>query len=148
MRPRDRRSKGQKVKDKRLYDIEYRKRNRDLLKAKQQAYHLKTYDPDKERIKRKERMPRHVEYCRQPEYKRWKREYDRQYRAKKYGPFAESYMLTIDLNRAIKGRMTNEQIKWENGTFNKAHFRASKANETERSRPRFRRPNHSAADGQ
>lgn len=142
-------TKAQKVEEKRIYDAAYRHENLATIKARKRAYHKRTYDPAKARIERKKKMARHVEYCRRPEYKRWKREYDRRYRAKEFGPFAEAYMLTIDLNREIKGRMTNHEIKWENKTSNKAQFRRREAKEKERSRPRFRysRRGHSATVG-
>lgn len=132
-------TKAQLVEEKRLYDIQYRARNPGARKAQKAAYHKRTYDPVKAAEYRKTRMPAHVEYCRRPEYKRWKSGYDRKYRAKKdYGPFAEIAMLTVDLNREIKGRMTNHEIRWENKTSNKAQFRARAAQEEERSRPRQR----------
>lgn len=130
--------KAQRKLEKRLYDQERRIIKRDEIKAKKRAYNLANYDPEKERVKRKARMPRHVEYCRRPEYKRWKREYDRRYRASDYGPFAEAYLLTVDLNREIKGRMTTHEIKWQNETSNKAQFRRRADKEKGRSRPRSR----------
>lgn len=142
---------AQRKMEKRLYDQAYRRRHRAMLKAKKRAYHLATYDPETERVKRKRRIPLHVEYCRRPEYKRWKSQYDRNYRAKKlFGPFAEAALLTVDLNREIKGRMANHEIRWENQTANKSQFRARTAKEEERSRPRHRdrRRDHSPPDGQ
>ena len=143
-------TKAQKIAEKKAYDAEYRKKNLAMLKAKKHEYFQRTYDPAKAAEYRKGRMPLHVEYCRQPEYKKWKREYDRQLRAKEYGPFAEVYLLSLDLNREIKGRMTNEEIKWQNGTANKTQFRkrAVKGGQ-ERSRPRYRnrRDRHQAAHG-
>lgn len=134
-----------------VYDAEYRKRNRALLKAKKHAYFVRTYDPAQARVERKKRAGAHAEYCRRPEYKRWKSTYDRKHRSEKfYGPFAEVAMLTADLNREIKGRMTNHEIRWQNHTSNKSQFRARAAKEEERSRPRNRfrrRYAHSAAVG-
>ncbi len=66
-------SKEQCVAEKRLYDIAYRAKNRAMLKVKKAAYFQRTYDPAKAAVERKKRMPRHVEYCRQPRYKAWKR---------------------------------------------------------------------------
>jgi hypothetical protein len=125
------------VEEKRLYDADYRRKNLRRIKAKQRAYHKRTYDPAKAAVERKRRMPWHVEYCRRPEYKAWKSKYDRRHRATKvYGPFAEAAMLTNDLDREIKQRMTTHDIKWENKTANKAQFRRRGATEKERSRPR------------
>lgn len=147
---RDGKTKAEKIAEKKAYDAEYRTKNRAMLKAKKHEYFQRTYDPAKAAEYRKGRMPMHVEYCRQPEYKKWKREYDRQLRAKEYGPFAEVYMMTLDLNREIKGRMTNEEIKWQNGTANKSQFRKrSVKGGQERSRPRHRnrRDRDQAANG-
>lgn len=145
---RDGKTKAQRVEEKRLYDIEYRRKNRAILKAKKAAAYQQNRDPEKERAYRKAHMGRHLEYCRRPEYRAYKKEYDKYYRAKEFGPFAEAYMLTIDLNREIKGRMTNEQIAHANGTQNKTQRRRrATAEEPQRSRPRCRarRPSHSAA---
>ena len=117
-------TKAQKVEEKRLYDAEYRTKNRATIKAKKAAHYKATRDPEKERKYRKANMARHVEYCRRPEYKAYKREYDRQYRASEFGPFAEAYLLAIDLNREIKERMTNAQIDQQNGTAAKRQARA------------------------
>jgi hypothetical protein len=63
-------------------------------------YRAKNLEPSRQRRKRisrrlttvkaaaeyrKQRMHLHVEYCRRPEYRAWKREYDRKYRAKEFG---------------------------------------------------------------
>lgn len=137
------------VEEKRLYDAEYRRKNRAMLKAKKAAYHLATYDPDAARIKRKKRAASHAEYCRQPSYKLWKREYDRRLRAREYGPFADAYQLTIDLNREIKSRNTNYEIRQQNETFGKSQKREREAKEKQRSRPRHRnrRRDNQAAHG-
>jgi len=114
---------AQKKLEKREYDKLYRARNLESIKAKKAAYFKRTYDPDAARIERKRNMPAHVEYCRQPKYKAWKRDYDRRYRAKEYGPFAEAYQLTIDLNREIKERTSNYEIRQQNKTWGKAQQR-------------------------
>lgn len=125
---------AQKREEKRLYDIEYRAKNHDLLKTKKHEYFKRTYDPEKAAIERKKRMPLHVEYCRRPEYKAWKRDYDREYRAKEYGAFAEAYQLTIDLNREIKERTSRHEIKYQNGATNKAQRRRRQGQQEERGR--------------
>lgn len=135
-------SKAQQREEKREYDADYRAKNLALITAKKRAYHERTYDPAKARIERKKRAQAHAEYCRRPEYRRWKSDYDRRHRAKKFGPFADAYRLTIDLNREVKQRMTNHEIKWENKTSNKAQFRRRAAQGKERSRPRHRNRRH------
>jgi len=140
----------QKIAEKRLYDIEYRRKNRALLKVTKHAYFVRTYDPAKAAVERKKNMPRHVEYCRRPAYKRWKSEYDRKFRARKnFGPLAEVAMLVADLNREIKERAKNHDIKYQNGATNKTQRREREARQEERSRPRTRdrRRDHSAVVG-
>ena len=124
------RTKAERVQAKRLYDAEYREKNRAMLKAKKRAHFERTYDPVKAARERKKRMHLHVAYCRQPRYKAWKRTYDEQYRAREYGPFAEAYMLTVRLNREVKTRMSNYEIRLENQTLNKRQSRTRAAAET------------------
>lgn len=142
-------TKAQKVEEKRLYDVGYRKKNLARIKTRKREYFKRTYDPAKAAIKRKKQMPRHVEYCRQPKYRAYKREYDRKRRDGEYGAFAEAARLTIDLNRAIKERATNEQIKIANGTWSKPQHRRRADKAPERTRPRYRdrRDRHSTAIG-
>lgn len=147
LRRRNGKSKAQKRSEKRLYDIEYRAKNFAMLKVKKHEHFKRTYDPEKARIERKKRSKAHVEYCRRPEYRKWKQTYDRKHLAKKvYGPFAEAAMLVADLNKEIKVRMTNAEIKWKNGSANKAQFRRRDAKEETRIRKRHRerRPGHTA----
>ena len=87
------------------YDREYRKKNREMLRLKKAAYFQRTYDPVKAAVKRKKRMPRHVEYCRQPKYVVKKREYDRVRRASIYGPYREAYEVLLLLRAEIKRQM-------------------------------------------
>jgi len=44
---------------------------------------------------RKVRMPLHIEYCRQPAYKAWKREYDRRHRAAEFGELVKGPLLEV-----------------------------------------------------
>lgn len=111
--------KKQRVEKKRLYDEQYRMKNRAALKAKKHAYFKATYDPVKAAKVRKKRMHLHIAYCQRPEYVTWKRDYDRKLRASEYGEFDEAYMLLLDLDREIKQRMTDYEIRKANGTLNK-----------------------------
>ena len=113
-------SEDQKVAEKRQYDMEYRRKNRQLLKAKKRKYFEKTYDPAKAAEERKLKMPRHVEYCRRPEYKAWKQVYDRVYRAKQdYGEFWESFIILTDIEREVFSRMSWYEIHKEHGQLYK-----------------------------
>jgi hypothetical protein len=77
-------------------------------------------NPEKYKQERQRRMPAHVEYCRQPKYKRYKKEYDFNYRAKKeYGEFGEAVVVLIELEREIDVRLA----KKENGLINKSQKR-------------------------
>lgn len=106
---------------KRLYDIEYRARDPEGRKAAKAAYYQRTKDPVKEAAKRKQRMHLHVEYCRSPEYRQWKKTYDRQHRAHKhYGDFAECFLLVMEIRDECLSRMTDYEIRLEKGTLNKS----------------------------
>jgi phage host-nuclease inhibitor protein Gam len=110
---------AQKKEEKRLYDLQYRAARLETIKANKRAYFQRTYDPKKAAIERKERMPKHVEYCRRPEYRDYKAQYDRQLRAQVYGEFAEAFLLLGDLDREVNNRMTDYDIRVMNGTLNK-----------------------------
>jgi hypothetical protein len=89
------------------YDKKRRTEKADELKAQKKAAYA-IYGPlhrDEEREKRKQNMPKHVEYCRQPEYKKKKKVYDREMRVAEYGEFAESYELLEELVKEIKRQM-------------------------------------------
>lgn len=118
---RQQKTKADRVEEKRLYDIQYREKNRKLLKAKKAAYFQRTYDPAQAALERKLRMPRHVEYCRRPAYRAWKRDYDRQYRAvKEYGEFADCFLLVMDIRAECLSQMSDYEIRLSKGTLNKA----------------------------
>lgn len=117
-------TKAQLVEEKRLYDAAYRARDPDKRKAAKAAYYQRTRNPEKERDRRKARMPLHVEYCRRPEYRAWKADYDRRYRAEReFGEFGEAFMLLQDVEREVSARMTKYEIYLANGTLNKRNNR-------------------------
>lgn len=125
-------TKAQKRAEKKAYDARRRVELAAELKVKKAAYHRRTYDPALARVERKKRAAFHAEYCRRPSYRLWKREYDRRHRAKAYGPFADAFELTLELNREIKGRMTNHEIRQQNQTANKTQKREREAQQQER----------------
>lgn len=105
-------TKAQLVERKRLYDAEYRARNRERLKAEKAGYYQRTRDPERERERRKANMPRHIEYCRRPEYRAYKARYDAELRASEYGPFADAYRTLLELEKEIRARATKyERLK-------------------------------------
>jgi hypothetical protein len=111
---------AQKKAEKAAYYREYKRKNRRRIKARKRAYHLRTYDPAKARIDRKKNMARHVEYCRQPAYKKWKAEYDRRYRSTKlYGEYAEAFLTLQEVQHEILKRASRHQIDQENEKVNK-----------------------------
>jgi hypothetical protein len=113
-------TREQKVAEKAAYDAEYRAKNRETLKAKKHNYFKATYDPAKAAEARRARMPFHVEYCRRPEYRVKKRQYDRQYRAdKQFAEFSEAFLVLMDLEKEIASRMSRYEIYQANGTLNK-----------------------------
>jgi hypothetical protein len=121
---RSNKTKDQKVKEKQLYDKLYRMRNKELLKAKKAEYFKKNYDPEKARIKRKKNMRLHVQYCRSPKYKRYKKAYDKKYRAKtQYGDFWESYLLVLKVDEILKTTTDRYEIRKQNGILNKTQER-------------------------
>lgn len=117
-------SKAQKIEEKRLYDIEYRKRDPEGRKARKAAYHARTYDPVEAAKVRKRRMPYHVEYCRRPEYRAWKKGYDLQHRTKRdFGPFADAAQILLTLEREIATRASRYELDLAKGTFGKTQKR-------------------------
>ena len=102
-----RKSDKEKKRLKAEYDKNRRTEKAEELRAqKKAAYAL--WGPqhrDKERENRKRNMPKHIEYCRQPEYKEKKKDYDRKVRVAQYGEFAESYELLEELVKEIKRQM-------------------------------------------
>lgn len=109
----------QKKTEKRIYDKAYRQKNKELLAQKKANYHKRTYNPVAAAIHRKKNMQRHVLYCRRPEYRKKKAEYDRPYRARKiYGEFWESFCLIEDIRREVSSRMTDIEVRKVNGKLN------------------------------
>ena len=89
------------------YDREYRRKNRAMLKRKKAAYFQRTYDPAAAAVKRQERMPYHVEYCRQPKYKAKKSAYDRRRKLSRFGDYAEAFAALEQLQKEIRMQMPN-----------------------------------------
>lgn len=113
-------SLSQKKEEKQIYDMKYREVNREYRKKQRAEYFKKTYDKEDAAKKRKLTMARHVEYCRSPEYKEWKKQYDEMYRAKQvYGEYWESFILLMKVEREALSRMDWTEIRRINGTLNK-----------------------------
>lgn len=114
------RTKAQLRAEKKAYDAVYRERNLATIKAKKAARYQANRDPVKEAAVRKKRMHLHVEYCRRPEYKAWKSKYDLRYRAKEYGPFADAYLLLLDLDRELRRQATSYERRVAKGYYTRS----------------------------
>lgn len=109
-------------KEKAEYDRLYRKNNSKMLKKKKKAYYEenKSIILPKHKAYRDIHMQRHVEYCRRPEYKVYKKQFDHKYRLeKKYGEYWEAASILVQL----KKELDSKQIKYDNGLINKKQKR-------------------------
>lgn len=119
-------SKKEKVEKKRLYDIEYRRKNKEKIKRRKALEFQRDYkaNPEKYRAIRKARMAKHVEYCRQPDYRAKKRVYDREYRAKRnYGEYWESHVAIMKIKDETEKIASKYERDLERGMINKAQNR-------------------------
>lgn len=113
------------------YDREFRKKNAERIKEKKHEYFVRTYNPEKASIERKKRMHKHIEYCRQPEYKEKKKEYDQVRRAKlRYGEFWESIILVLK----IKTMYDTKSARQDNGVNNKTQKRKQLWNQIQKAK--------------
>lgn len=77
-------------------------------------------NPEKYRQQRRDKQEAHNEYCRQPEYKVYKKGYDEQYRAKKdYGEYWECAIALKNLDKEIDYRESKRQNKIYNKSTTK-----------------------------
>ncbi len=87
-----------KKEEKRLYDIEYRKKNKELLKVKKsiEYFRLKHTDKYQNKVKayRKKITKRHVAYCAKPDQKKKTRERDQ---IRTHGEYRECYELCMEI---------------------------------------------------
>lgn len=107
---------------KKQYDIKYRELNAERIKKSKSEYFKKDYknNPEKYRIIRKKKQQKHNEYCRQPEYKKWKSDYDKKYRAKKnFGDFWECFLII----KEIEKEYNQQEVRQINNLHNKAQKR-------------------------
>ena len=117
---RDNRTEAERKAIKAAYDAEYRMREPERRRAERAAYYQRTRDPVREAEIRKRRMPQHVEYCRRPEYRKWKAQYDRRYLARKqFGSFGEAAIVLNELCSEIASRSTFNERAADKGTLNK-----------------------------
>lgn len=109
------------------YDLERRNgAQRAEILAKKRSHYYANHERISTQLAayRAAHMDRHVEYCRQPEYRAWKSVYDRRRRAEKdFGEFSEAALLLADVEREIAERASKYEIYLTNGTINKAQQR-------------------------
>ena len=95
-------SKKQLVEEKRLYDKKYRLKNLETIKQKKAAYNQTDAGRATQKRNRDKMKGYHLEYCRQPDYVNWKKDYDEIYRAKKnYGEFWECMILVNKIKKKV-----------------------------------------------
>ena len=102
------------------YDAQRRIDLADRIKAEKAAWHKRTYDPVKAAEERKKTMARHVAYCRTPEYKAKKSEYDKRKKFEAYGAFADAARLLEEVEREISARATRYEIYIANGRYTRS----------------------------
>lgn len=116
-------TKEEKIQVKAWYDLFLRvsmeEDDMELDYLQRAVYFQMVYEANPEKFKeiRQAKMPAHVEYCRQPKYKEYKKEYDEKYHSKKkYGDYWEA---AIVLNK-LENEIDNRQARKENKLFQKS----------------------------
>lgn len=130
------RSDEEKKRIKAEYDIKYRAKNIVKITKRKKAFFKKDYaeNPEKYRQWRKNKQPKHNEYCRRPEYKAWKKQYDQVFRLKKsYKDFWEPAQVLLNLEKELDSK----QIKIDLGIINKSQKRKDKWKQNKNSTPRI-----------
>lgn len=109
------------------YDAKRREgTQREALLAKKREHYYANHERISAKLAeyRAAHMDRHVEYCRQPEYRAKKAIYDRRHRADiQFGDFSEAALLLSDVEREIADRASKYEIYLTNGIINKAQQR-------------------------
>ena len=111
------------------YDLARRTVKGDDIRAqKRAAYHARIATDEavvraEQKAQRELNHERHAAYCRTPEYRAWKSEYDRRYRPREFGEFAEAHMALVELQGEIDERITREEVYAANGIVNKKQTR-------------------------
>ncbi len=114
-----------------FYDAFIRLADEERFKKQRQEYFIRDYaeNPEKYKAIRKKRQPKHNEYCRRPEYKKWKKNYDQTHRAKKkYGKYFESFIAL----QQLAGLVDNRQAKADQKNITKSQKRKRNAKNTQR----------------
>lgn len=122
---------SQKKEKKRLYDIEYRRKQGKLLLAKRRESYrrnIETYRvyqrQRRESGVQKRYMRKYLKNYWTTEKKKDKAAYDRVFRAKKkFGPFWESHLLLLKINKEVLKRASKYECRLARGYYNKAQIR-------------------------
>jgi len=110
------RSDAEKKRLKAEYDKAYRAKRADYIKTRMQKYNESPAGRAMQKRNRDKFKQSHLEYCRTPEYRKWKKEYDHKYRLKKkYGEFWEAGSVLVKLNEILPSKT----IKYNQGLINK-----------------------------
>lgn len=123
---------SQKKAEKSEYDKQYRELNFEKIRLARAEYFKKDYaaNPEKYRKERQRRMKAHVEYCRQPEYRKKKKSYDERYRAYvMYGEFAEAALIL----KKIEAIVDRQQARFDKNCHNKSQKRKRLCKSSQRS---------------
>ena len=120
-------SKRTSIEDKKAKKAAYDKKicHTPERREAKKRYFQKSYkaNPEKYREIRKAKYSKHLEYLNTPEYKVWKKEYDKKYIANKnYGVFSEAAIILIELETFLKQNMPDE-MKFQMGITNKTQKR-------------------------
>ncbi len=112
-------SDEQKRAEKAAYDEKRRAEKADEIAEKKRAF----YEANRDRILaqmtvyRKTRMPAHVEYCRRPEYKVKKHQYDMRRNEQEFAEFAETWRLLQDLEKEIRSQASAYEVRVQQGYY-------------------------------
>lgn len=112
----------QKKAEKAAYDKARRERLGEVLRGRKCSAYYANHSEMLRRLAayRVKRMPYHVEYCRQPEYKAKKHIYDLQRNSAEYGEFAEAHRLLVDLEKEIRSQATAYERRVANGYYTRS----------------------------
>lgn len=112
-------SDEQKRADKAEYDRKRRAEKGIELREQRRSAYYANHDHYKAKHAeyRKTRMPKHVEYCRQPAYRAKKHKYDIAKACEEYGEWAETWRLLLELEKEIRSQATAYERRVANGYY-------------------------------
>jgi len=112
----------EKKAEKAAYDKKYNRKNQDWRAFQNAFWFVWDYQKNAEKYRqwRRRRMKAHVDYCRRPEYKKWKKKYDESHMAaKKYGDFAEAALIL----KKLEGMIDRQRARIDKDCHNKTKKR-------------------------